>query len=492
MELAAASTAPSLDDPVSFMRNQLRPVVQESLMDENNLIPVFYNVVSNAKLDPLLNGRPTVLPIQDMINRFQNAELKQGFGALIFRMMHTLSKDQERLQGLKESSVTHLCFSKGALGSTGNRSRDEALYSCHEFRMLLYMTYNIRTNLRRFTIPNMVCSSALGHCVNLAQMHAEDQVKTDYEPDLFPGLFFYYKYVFKKREGIHAQVKLSEDDLVQLHRHSSSSSRNESEDVIRSQVRGMLDSYLPKYKYVMVLVFIGGKLVGLGVDDQEIAEEAFKYVGSVAARYKITDREATELKKRRKAQYRLVDKDDFMEEVRINYIQPFSKEARRKIDKLSIEDEETRKARIREILIEERGKKKKPGDRARKRAKGAEENLIDEEALAMGDLNEFTDILEELLRDNGTLTEEGYGSDSSAGGNASPDSGASESGPMVCDAIAGADGAGEEVEGGGDIDRASQRPFGQDFSLMDSLLKTAEDGRSSWSLPDEIHSAFDG
>lgn len=482
MEFVAG--APAIDDPVAFMQANLRPIVQESLKDENNLIPVFYNVVSNAKLDPLLNGRPVNLPILDMLNRFLNPELKQGFGALIFRMMHTLTKDQERLAGLDESATTHLCFQKGALGSTGNRSRDEALHACHEFRMALYMTYGIRTNLRRFTIPNMVCSSALGHSVNLAQMYAENQFATDFEQDLFPGLFFYYKYVFKKREGIHAQVKLSEDDLVQLHKHSSSSSKNATDDVIRAQVRGMLDSYMPKHKYITVLVFTGGKLVGLGVDDQEIAEEAFKYVGSVAARYKISDREAAELKKRRKAQFRSMDKDDFMEEIRINYMQPFSKEARKKIDKLSFENEEERKAHIKQILTEERENKKKKGQKQRKRVKtnapvsAASAEADDDIAGFTGeDLDEFADILEDLLTE-GAGNEDDYGSDSSGQNNSSSGDGNSPdhgSGPTELST-----GSAETGDFGGHEEGAEgDTLLGQDFSMMDSLLKSAEDGRNS-------------
>lgn len=374
---------PDGSDVAEYMKQHLKPVIQPLLADTVDPCPVFYNVVSNVKLDlpyPLRLLRVMSLP---------NAEIKSGFGAAILRYIHSLTKDQAKVPQLKSSSVTHLCFAKGALGSTGNRSEDEARLGCHEFRLLLYTTFGVKTNFRRFTIPNMVCSSSLGYCINLAKMHAADQVNTDYYPDLFPGLFYYYKYasalrsillitlrfVYKDRQVIHQRltasttasagrkVKLLEEDLIQLHRTTTTGvSKDASDEAIRAQVKNMLDSYLPKFKYIVVLVFIRGKVVGLGPQDRQAATEAFKHVAEVSKQFRIEDNDTAEFLRRRKAQDRLMDKNEMLEEKqRVSYVNPFSRDAQRKMDEIAnrIEDETERKARIKKLLEEELSSKKK-------------------------------------------------------------------------------------------------------------------------------------
>jgi TATA-box binding protein (TBP) (component of TFIID and TFIIIB) len=198
--------------------------------------------------------------------------------------MHSLSPEQARVGTLlKAAAVTHLIFSRGALGSTGNRSEDEARMATHELRLVLYYSLGMRTNFRRFAVSNMVCSSSLGYNIDLAKLHADFQTSSNYFPDLFPGLFFYYKYVFKDRVELHEaalapdadpseacgtgqrKVQLIENDLLQLHWNTSASARGSSEDAIRSEVKGLLETYLPRSKFLVVLVFVRGKTVGLGV-----------------------------------------------------------------------------------------------------------------------------------------------------------------------------------------------------------------------------------
>ena len=358
------------ESPASYMRRNLKPVKQPQLANSTDPCPVFYNVVSNVKLDP-----PGPQPLLKLLSLYPNAEIKSGFGAAILRFMHTLNKDQCLVPQLKPSSVTHLCFAKGALGSTGNRSVDEARLGCHEFRMSLYSTFGIRTNFRRFTIPNMVCSSSLGYCVDLAKMWTGDRFNRSYFPELFPGLFLCYKHVYPERQAIHQnllegdseyghkKVQLLEDDLIQLHKNSKSTSKNESEEALRSQIKGMLDSYLPKFKCVMVLVFVEGKVVGLGVHDQEIGKEAFKYAARMTKDYIISEDQVAEYKKKRKAQNRLERKNKVMQgaETRVNYSRPFSKDARKKLEQIvnTVEDEREKEEQIKQVLEDDKKKKTK-------------------------------------------------------------------------------------------------------------------------------------
>ena len=145
---------------------------------------VYYNAVANVKLDP----QPSPIPLLKLTREFQpNAEIKRGFGACIARFSHSLDKYQVHGKNLKPSSVTHLCFGTGALGSTGNRSPQEARTAWHEFRLKLHQQMGIRTDFRRFIITNMVCSTTLGFCVDLARMHAEDPDNRSYEPEVFPA-----------------------------------------------------------------------------------------------------------------------------------------------------------------------------------------------------------------------------------------------------------------------------------------------------------------
>lgn len=431
--------------PAEYMRKHLKPIEQPLLANVSDPCAVIYNLVTNVQLDP---ERPLrLLKIQSL---FPCTEMKSSFGAAILRFVRSLSKDQSLVPKLKAPSVTHLCFSKGALGSTGNRSEDEARLGCHEFRLLLYYNFGIRTNFRRFSVPNMVCSSSLDYKINLAAMYAENQVNTDFYPTLFPGLFYYYRYEYKDRQTIHQtlasgdsvkqpvnrKVTLLEDDLMHLHRHSNSTTRNESEEVVREQVRNMLNNYLPKYIYIVVLVFTGGKVVGLGPQDIQAANEAFKHVSEVAKSYRISDKEAAEFLKRKKAQDRVADKNKMLNKTnttttangnKINYSNPLSKDLRKKMAQIAntVEDEALRKERVQKLLqedlmkrhasktsasaaVEESAKKKK------KKSKEDDEDIDDFEDDGWDQVNK--DMLNEMLEDgieDDDAPGGGYGSDSS-------------------------------------------------------------------------------
>ena len=293
-----------------------------------------------------------------------NAEIKSGFGALIVRFMHSLRPEQELVPWLKAPAVTHLVFSSGALGSTGDASEEQARLSIHELRMVLYHTLGVRTNFRRFAVSNMVCSSSLGYNVDLARMYAENRTAAKFVPELFPGLFWTHPYRFKRRR----KVELMEDDLVHLHRAENCAARHESDQAIRDQIRdsGMREAYLPQEKNLMVLVFAGGALVGLGMQGSEAATEAFQAVAAVAHRYRIEDAHMAELMKRRRASDRLADKNRRVSETYGDAAPKLSVRTALGLQLIvnTVEDDSERKLQIRQLLQEEtrrRRKRRRPG-----------------------------------------------------------------------------------------------------------------------------------
>ena len=367
-----------MEHPAEFMRRELRPRTPPRLSNEDEACPVFYNVVSSTKMDPLsdLRNRTDRIDLMKMLTAYPNAEIKSGFGALIVRYMHSLAPEQELAPWLKPPAVTHLVFAGGALGSTGDASEEQARLSTHELRMGLYYTLGVRTNFHRFAVSNMVGSSTLGYNVDLARLHADNPRRSNYYPSLFPGLFWSYKHVFKDRDRIHdallsmprRRVELMEDDLIHLHRTENFGARDDSDDQIREQIRGMLDEYLPRVKHVIVLVFVGGGVVGLGLHNLAAAIEAFQDVNAVARNYRIDDDAVADAMRKRRASVRLDDKNQRMEETHNSYVAPFSQRAQRKLLEIaeSVEDEEERKQRIKEVVQKELDKKRKKKNKKHK------------------------------------------------------------------------------------------------------------------------------
>lgn len=406
---------------MAYMREHLVPVIQPMLANEGRPCAVYYNVVSNVKLDP---SEP--LPLLSMTYKYPNSEIKSGFGAVIMRFIRTMSKEQHKVPLLKPSAVTHLVFANGALGSTGNRSEEEARLGCHECRMSLYASLGIRTNFRRFTVPNRVCSASLGHGVDLPRMSADDQVSRHYHPDLFPGLFFRYKHVYPERQAFYREaasgrkVQLLEEDLAQLQKPtnavperrrvegaSADSVALNEEETKRSEMKELLDKYLPRSKNIMVLVFSSGRMVVLGSDEEHVGTSAFDYVAEVAKDYAVEFKKpgpGGKTRQKRMAQVKVEEKREAIKRLRVNYANPFSKETRIRIQEVTetVEDEIERKNRIKEILTEEKTSRKK-----RKKRSSEEDDMEDLAEGAGMDDDELEEFALQVEGSMDTVTEGG-------------------------------------------------------------------------------------
>ncbi len=290
------------------MLRHLRPVPEEQLADENFPFPVCRNVVSNCKLDPAQTIR-----LLRWLAHMPNAQIKSRFGAGIAPFTQALEPEQVGVLNLKPSSMTHLAFSTGALSGAGNRSDAEALLGAHKYRLTFYHTmpeHENRTNFRRWTIPNRVFTSALPYQLDLARMYASDTIRHCYEPDLFPGLFRRVLYTYDThadyaRRRIAAPVRshILETDLVappitaaMLASGSFTAGQLVFGDSAHQDGGGgsvvpiaqhILDTYLPKEKWLAVLLFHSGRCVGLGISSQEEANYAFQDVERVARAFRV-------------------------------------------------------------------------------------------------------------------------------------------------------------------------------------------------------------
>jgi TATA-box binding protein (TBP) (component of TFIID and TFIIIB) len=387
--------------PQEFMRRHLAHPEIPYLVPGPYPLPVYHNVVSNAKLNP---AEP--IPLLKLLAALSpNCEHKQSFGAIIVRYMHQLTESQRLIEDLKLHAVTHLCFGTGALGSTGNRSKDEARLSGHEFRMELYNKLGIETDFWRFTIPNMVGSADLGHSVDLAALHAAAPQERSYDPDLFPGVFMTYTYVHQDRMAVREsvigkanttvrrKVQFVEGDFEQFQKRkavsaapergaamaSSKKPRQSEEDRHFVELQARRENFFRDKKEVVALVFKKGNVVLLGVNDMEISAKAMQYVAEIAARFKPTPEKEAEwaAAKKQQAQKSLSEKTEAIKEVHVNYRAPLSETAGFRISELANKqlDKEAYSRALMSILKEEKINKKR---------KKKEDDMAELAAIAQG------------------------------------------------------------------------------------------------------------
>ncbi|KAK5170943.1 uncharacterized protein LTR77_004087 [Saxophila tyrrhenica] len=89
----------------------------------------------------------------------------------------------------REPKATALVFEGGKMQMLGARSVDDAKLACRKFaRMLQKLGYEPRTE--GFNVQNMVAHADTKMVVRLEGLHAENWRWTQFEPELFPGLFF--------------------------------------------------------------------------------------------------------------------------------------------------------------------------------------------------------------------------------------------------------------------------------------------------------------
>ena len=409
---------PSLHDPEAYLKAHLVHPRIEELHSGEGVLYCTQNVVSNMMLDPEgfdENGNlvPQQIPLMKLLNASQPySEHKQSFGAAIVRFITPLTEEQHQVPEAKQPANTNLCFGTGALGSTGNRSKEEAIYANHCFRLHIERSLGIKTSFRRFNIPNTVCTTSLGYPINLAKMHAAAPLQRPYYPDVFPGLFFFYNHVYEDRTAFYEKVIgsnlpakkrlcLVEGDLEQfqnsLHHGpvsadaraaaiAAASSRNISErkadDPVVKEVQAAFTSYLPPKEKLALLVFGGGNVVGLVFNNPQVGQEAFRSVMEVAREFRLSEEEAAQFyeqqktaNKKKKSQSRVKAKASVLEEsFNINYRKQISEDGIKRIGEIvnRVEDEVDRQRQIQGVLKEEASKKKKRGAKRR-------EDEIDEE-----------------------------------------------------------------------------------------------------------------
>jgi len=409
---------PSIHEPEAYLKAHLIHPRIEELHSGDGILYTTQNVVSNMMLDPEGydeegNLVPQQIPLMKLLNASHPAaEHKQSFGAAIVRFITPLTADQHQVPEAKQPANTNLCFGTGALGSTGNRSKEEAIYANHCFRLHIERTLNIKTSFRRFNIPNTVCTTSLGYPINLAKMHAAAPLQRPYYPDVFPGLFFFYNHVYEDRTAFYEKVMgsnlpakkrlcLVEGDLEQfqnaLHHGpvsadaraaaiAAASSRNLSErkadDPVVKEVQAAFENYLPPKERIAVLVFGGGNIVGLVFNNPQVGQEAFRKVMEVAKEFKLSDEEAAQFyeqqktaSKKKKSQTRVKAKASVLDEsFNINYRKQISEDGIKKIGEIvnKVEDEQDRQRQIQKVLKEEAIKKKKRG--AKRKGGDAEED----------------------------------------------------------------------------------------------------------------------
>lgn len=395
----------SLHDPRAYLRaNLVHPRIEE-LSDGTGILYATQNVVSNMMLDPERideegYSHPQNIPLMELLNASHpHVEYKQSFGAAILRYTTPLQEEQKALPEVKHDCSTHLCFGTGALGSTGNKSVEEAIHANHMFRLDLEAKLGIKTSFRRYSNPNTVCTTSLGYPINLARMHAAAPLSRPYFPDVFPGLFFFYTHTYEDRTALYEKVKgsrlpakrrlcLVEGDLEQyqnaLHHGpvsadaraaaiSSASTRDiagrRADDPVVQEVQAAFQSYLPPKEDIAVLVFGGGNIVGLVFNNPEIGQKAFRHVMEVAKEFRLTDEEAAEFyaqqknsSKKKKSQTRLKAKTEVLDEsFNINYRKVISDEGIRRIEEIvsTVPDVARRQTLIRAVMVEEEEKKRR-------------------------------------------------------------------------------------------------------------------------------------
>lgn len=365
-------------DPSEFLRTHLKHPEIPYLVPSKYPLPVYHNVVSNVKLNP--SPAPTINLLR-LLNAFSpNCEHKESFGAIIVRFMHGLTPRQRLIEDYKEHAVTHLCFSTGALGGTGNRSKDEAILAAQEFRKELYDRQGIITDFWRFTIPNMVGSGDLGHSVDLAALHAEAPKERPFEPDLFPGAFLSYTYTYEDRAAVHETiinskkkarrtVEFVEGDFEQFQNRKAVSTPKgaapptATEEAYFTELQAHMENFLPSKKEIVILVFKKGNVVLLGINDLDIGSKAMKYVADICAKFKPSAEMEAEWAstKKQQAQKSLAEKTRAKREVAVNKSKPFSVATTAKISELANERLSAAEysERLVKILAEEKAKKKK-------------------------------------------------------------------------------------------------------------------------------------
>lgn len=416
------------DDAAAFLEASLVHPAIPTLSPDKGTLYTSQNVVSNLMLDPEKrdeNGNfvPCAIELMKLLKAsYTTAEHKQSFGAGIFRFIQPLKEEQMAVSELKPDSVTHLGFATGALGSTGNTSTEQAIYFCQLYRLDLHAKLGLYTSFRRFNIPNTVCTTSLGYPIDLARMHSAAPTKRPYFPDIFPGLFFYYEHVHEDRTAIYNKVRgtshrakrrlcLVEGDLEQfqnsLHHGpvssearaaaiDAASNRNldslDADDPILRDVALAFNTYLPLEEKAVVLVFTGGNMVGLGIKNAQLGQDAFRCVTEIAKEFRLSPEKEKEFYeqqkqgsgsggKKRKSQARLKEKNKVLNEGAYNYRNPISKDGLKELERinLTVADEKERNDKIRQLMIEEA--KRKGKGKKRKSATGLDDDGFDDEEL---------------------------------------------------------------------------------------------------------------
>lgn len=413
----------AFEDPTEFLRAHLIHPAIKNLDPKEGCLYTSQNVVSNFMMDPEVKDkdgyyRPQPIPLMPLLKAsYPHAEHKPRFGAGIFRFMTPLKEEQLAVSELKPDSVTHLGFTTGSGGSTGSASEEQATRFCQLFRLDM-RKLGIFTNFRRFNIPNRVCTAELGFSVDLARMHAASPTTRPYWPALFPGLFFYYDHVYADRTAIHDKIigsnrqakrtlTIVEGDLEQiqhtLHNGPVSSearaaavleataSKMNSTELTREEMQAVeeaLNIYLPLREKLVILVFRLGKMVGLGIKNLQLGQEAFRVVAEVAKQFILTKEQALEADlvgtagsgKKRKSQARLNEKTKALNEAYINMRKPLSTEALKKLDEITatVADPERRNEQIKNLIMEEADRKKKKKRKTKGAGGGAGEDFDDD------------------------------------------------------------------------------------------------------------------